>query len=233
MANQKQYTDTLQNICNIGFTANHLINFQLVRSIPTNTVQQGVSSKPEYFCFVVLAPGEGGGENRNYNFQNKLTIKFSLQELCGLSFVLKTWANCMGKACLPYTKFARSGGGTKSVSIWEPAPVQGKARVISVTFKENNGNGLSVSIPPDQAFALAECLEELFKRGLNLDFDRQVNSPRVVQTGGNTHSYNNNNNNGFGSAPAFAPAPTTAPIINNPFDVSQIGNEFENMLLNR
>jgi hypothetical protein len=232
MAFQKQYSDNLQNICSFAFTSNHLINFQLVRSIPNQNIQQN-SNKPEFFSFITIAPGEGTNENRTYNFQNKTTVKFSLQEICGMSFVLKSWANSGGKNALPYTKFARSGQGTKTVSIWEPQQQSSgnnqKSRMISITVKDNNNNnGLTVSLTPDQAFAVSESIYELFKKGLNMEFERQINSPKISQSRGNSNNTYNNlnqtNNSSFSQN-----------IDNNPFDnnndFQQVNDEFENMLL--
>jgi hypothetical protein len=236
----KQYNETLQNICNFAITANHLINFQLVRSIPNENIQNQSSAKPEYFGFLTLAPGEGNNENRTYNFQNKVTVKFSLQEYAGLSFVLKKWADGAGKAVFPYTKFAKSGQGSKSVSVWEPQQTaqqngQPKPRMVSITVKENS-NGSTISLTPDQAYATSESLAELFKKGINLEFERQINAPKVTQPRGNGNSYNNFNQNStpFQSAPpSFQPQ---GQVDNsNPFgpsnDFQSIGNDFENMLM--
>lgn len=228
----KQYNETLQNVCSFAVTANHLINFQLVRSIPNENVQNQSNAKPEYFGFLTLAPGEGANENRTYNFQNKVTVKFSLQEYMGLSFVLKKWAEGMGKAVFPYTKFAKSGNGSKSVSVWEPTPKQDgqpKPRMVSITIKENN-NGSTISLTPDQAFATAESLAELFKKGISLEFERQINAPKVTQPRGNGNSYSNFNQQ---SKPMSQP---TMVDNSNPFssssDFQSLGNDFENMLMN-
>jgi len=234
MAYQKQYKETLQNICSFSFPANHLVNFQLVRAIPNNTVTQNSTAKSEYFSFITIAPGEVANENRTYNFQNKITIKFSLQEIAGLSFVLKTCANGMGKVALPYTKFARSGQGSKTVSVWEPAPAQQtqdnirKARAINITIKENNTNGFTIAITPDQAFAISESLNELFKKGISLEFERQINTPKVTSNQENSNSYNTLKQN---STPLVRDNSIAGNIFDSNNDFSQIQNEFENMLL--
>lgn len=231
MAFQKQYTDSLQNICSFAFPANHLINFQLIRSTPNQSIQQS-SAKAEYFSFITIAPGEGSNESRTYNFQNKINVKFSLQEIAGLSFVLAQWADGRGNTALPYTKFARSAQGAKTVSLWEPQQTNNgdgrpKSRMISITVKENNnGNGLTISLTPDQAYSISVSLQELFKKGISLEFERQMNAPRQTPNQGNSNSYNNFNNNNSNS---------NSNNNNNPFnrgnDFQSIANEFEDMLL--
>jgi len=223
MAIQKQYTDNLQNICSFAFPANHLINFQLIRTVPNQSIQQS-SAKAEYFSFITIAPGEGANESRTYNFQNKINIKFSLQEIAGLSFVLGQWADGRGVTVLPYTKFARSAQGAKTVSLWEPqqnnnSDGRPKSRMISITVKENNnGNGLTISLTPDQAYSISVSLKELFKKGIDLEFTRQMNAPKQTPNQGNSKSYNNYNNNNN----------------SNPFnqgnDFQSIVDDFEDML---
>jgi len=222
MAFQKQYSDNLQNICSFAFPSNHLINFQLIRAVPNQSIQQS-SAKAEYFSFITIAPGEGSNENRTYNFQNKINVKFSLQEIAGLSFVLKQWADGRGPTVLPYAKFARSAQGTKSVSLWEPqqnnTDGRPKSRMISITIKENNnGNGLTISITPDQAYSISVSLKELFTKGINLEFERQMNAPKQVPVQGNSKSYNNLNNN------------TNSNPFNQSNDFQSITDEFEDML---
>jgi hypothetical protein len=227
----KQYTDTLENVCSFSFPSNHLVVFALVRATPQQNIQQQNNAKPEYFSFLTLAPGEGGADSRTYNFQNKLVVKFSLQEIAGLSFVLKSWANGLGKAVFPYVKFARSANGQKMVSVWEGQQQQGnqpKARTVQLSIKENNNNPVSISLTPDQAFAMAETLQAMFNKGIELEIHRQINSPKI-----------NNNNKPLSNGSSYTQknAETDTPTMGdgNPFDItpdfSGIGNEFENMMM--
>lgn len=229
----KQYTDTLENVCSFSFPSNHLVLFALVRATPQQNIQQQNNAKPEYFSFLTLAPGEGGADNRTYNFQNKLVVKFSLQEISGLSFVLKSWANGLGKAVFPYVKFARSANGQKMVSVWEgqqqaPQGNQPKPRTVQLSIKENNNNPVSISLTPDQAFAMAETLQAMFAKGIELEITRQINSPRVSNS-------NKPLTNGSSYTAQNTEANVTNSVEGNPFDTPDfagIGNEFENMMMN-
>ena len=242
MAQNKQYNETLENVCSFSHPANHLIVFQLIRAKPNEGAVEKTSAKSEYFSFVTIAPGEGDQNSRTYNFQNSINVKFSLQEICALAYVLKTVANGMGKLCLPYIKFAKSASGTKQVTVWEPpvAPVQQgsypKPRSINISIKENNNQAISIPLTPEQAFAISESLTILFQKGLNLDFDRQVNSPKTYNTNKTNNSYanlNQQNNNGFG--PQSTPVQQSLPM-NNPFgqssDTGSINDDFANILMN-
>jgi len=246
MAQNKQYTDTLENICSFAQPSNHLLTFQLMRAKPAESSIEKSSAKSEYFSFVTVAPGEGtDAQNRTYNFQNSICIKFSLQEIAGLSYVLRNTANGMGKICLPYIKFAKSSSNSKQVSVWEPPqqPVaQGqfqKPRTISISIKENNNQAISIGLTPDQAFAMAESLMLLFQKGMSLEFDRQVNSPKSFNSNKTNNSYANlnaQNNNGFpqnnsGFQPAQAPA--NAPFDQQTDPFGNIGDDFTNLLMNR
>jgi hypothetical protein len=241
MAQNKQYNETLENICSFSHPANHLIVFQLIRAKPNEGVQERTSAKSEYFSFVTIAPGEGDQNSRTYNFQNSINIKFSLQEICALAYVLKTVSNGMARLCLPYTKFAKSANGTKQVSVWEPPqqPVQQgqfpKPRAINISIKENNNQAISIPLTPEQAFAISESLTILFQKGINLDFDRQVNSPKTQNTNKTNNSYANlNNANGFGPGTNQAQAPS------NPFgqqsdilNAGGINEDFANILMSQ
>lgn len=259
MAQQKQYNETLENICSFSLPSNHLVVFQLIRAKPNEGVEK-TSAKSEYFSFVTIAPGEGDNNNRTYNFQNSINVKYSLQEIAGLAFVLKTVAQGMGKMCLPYTKFAKSGNGTKQISVWEPAPAQvqqgqyAKPRAINITLKENNNQGISIPLTPDQAFSISESLTILFQKGLNLDFDRQVNAPKTTKNNNSYGNMNNNNgqqsnNNGFqqqpfGSAPvqqnthqqnSFGSSPFGSPPqqqSGQDLNAGGINDDFANLLMN-
>jgi hypothetical protein len=258
MAQQpRQYNETLENICSFSQPANHLVVFQLMRSKANEGVERN-SAKPEYFAFVTIAPGEGDQANRTYNFQNSINVKYSLQEICALGYVLKMFANGMGKVCTPYVKFAKSNNGSKQVSVWEAAqqaPQQNsqggqgyaKARSINLSLRENNNQAISIPLTPEQAFAISESLNLLFVKGMNLEFERQINSPKTTnnkngsygnlnQQNGFGPAQNNNgfaqsspppqNNNGFGPPD---PAPFNDPFGNN--QTSGLLNDFTNILM--
>jgi len=112
-----QYQDDLTPICAVPFPSNHLLNISLVYRKPNNPNDR----KSRYFVFVTLAPGEQVGQyarDRSYNFENQITLKYSLNELGALAYTLKELGKG-NKNVIPYSKFSRSNNNVKSVSVSE------------------------------------------------------------------------------------------------------------------
>jgi hypothetical protein len=210
------FSDTITNLYSFPFTANSLITFDLVHMQPQQQNNQRVNTKPEHCAFVNFVPGEQqGGGGRTYNFKNKITLKYSLQELEGLYFVLKNNAETNGQAVTPYRKFANSQqGGQKSVSVWQSSQkkqVAGKdvmQRTIFIQAQAGQSK-VSLSMAPEQAYAVASSLHEMFLKGNTLEIERMIKAPRL-SSGNNNNNYqsqnqggnqsNNNNNGGFTAA---------------------------------
>jgi hypothetical protein len=183
MQNQ-QYNETLTPLWNISFAANHLLQVSLVQRVPAPNLNKP-DLKEKVFGFVTLAPGDGAGNSRTYNFQNKVTQKFQLREIESLSFVLRQLA-IGNQNVLPYTKFTRSQQGQKMLSVWVASKIQqmGQQQVnvktINVTI-DAGGAKSTLNMSPDQAYGFGSYLNELFKNGVSKEFDLQSQQPGYVK----------------------------------------------------
>lgn len=186
-------TDTIEKIANFSYPSNHLVNFQLMRDL-----EKSQTIKPEFFFFVGLTPGASGDNGaRTYNFQEGINLKYGVYEISGLSFALKQAAQGHAKA-INYVKFSKSATGSKSVSISEgpikEVPTKSGStsiRQIFLTFS-NGSNTKQLTLTLDQAYAIGDMLEVLFKKAADLEFSRTVNT---VSYTNNKQDYKNTFNN--------------------------------------
>jgi hypothetical protein len=196
------FSDTITNVYSFPFTANSLLTFDLVHITPQQQDNSRINTKPEHCAFVNFAPGETNGNGRTYNFKNKIALKYSLLELEGLSFVLRNNAESNGMATNPYRKFANSQqGGQKSVSVWQGSQqkkVGGKdvnARTIFIQASAGSSK-VSLSMTPDQAYAVSSSLHQMYLKGTELEINRMMKAPRLSNSPKNSNNnYQSNNNN--------------------------------------
>jgi hypothetical protein len=170
------FSDTINNIYSFSFAGSSLITFGLVHITPQQQ-KFDRNLKSEHHVFVTFAPGEGGGNSRTYNFQKKISIKFSLMEIESLSFVLKNNAETTGGATAGYVKFANSkDGGQKKLSMRQ----QGEADKRKIQMGAMAGsNNVSITMAPDQAYALSSSLHEMFLMGNKLEIERMMKAPKL------------------------------------------------------
>jgi hypothetical protein len=181
---QQQYNETLTPICFTSFASNHLLQISIVQRTPTINLNKP-DIKDKIFAFVTLAPGDGTGNNRTYNFQNKITQKFNLREIEGLSFILRQLA-IGNQSVLPYSKFTRSQQGQKMLSVWMSTKTQQlgqqqyNIRNINITI-DASGAKSTLTLTVDQAYSLGSVLNEMFRHGLEREFKLQEEQPSYVQ----------------------------------------------------
>ncbi len=168
---------SLEKIANFSFTANHLLNFQLMRDL-----EKTQTNRPEYFFFVSFIPGiQGVDGNRTYDFPNNISIKYIVYEIAALSFALKQYAQGNGKH-INYIKFSKSETGQKSVILEEiTKSTTGKNgeqyMQRQILFKVTvNGNTKAITLSIEQAYAIGETLDILFKKAANLEFNRTIHN---------------------------------------------------------
>jgi hypothetical protein len=213
--------NNIERVSSFSFPSNHLLSFQLVRDL-----ENVGSIKPEYFYFITLAPGanaEGNASGRTYEFNNAMTLKYAVQEMSGLAFALKQYAMGNGKH-LNYTKFAKSSTGQKVVSLAEQSKHQttknGEIIIRQVQFRVTvNNTTQSIAMTLDQTYALSEMVEILFKKGADLEFNRQINTTSYDNNGAGKSQGNNATSH---QKPAFNSGKTedTSP----PFDTDDNSN---------
>jgi len=165
---------------NIAQPMNHLLTIQLVNQPSAPSTK--TNFKPQYFYFLTLAPGAGNGSNRTYDFSNKINMKFSIAEVFGLAFTLQQVAGGNPRV-LPYSKFSKSGTGTKVVSIIENTKQtqHGTSRVITI-FVSCNSQKYSLNLAPAEAYALAKQLDLSATDATKFEFARLSSSPTVKRS---------------------------------------------------
>lgn len=212
--------DDLQPLISTTFASNHLFQISIVQRMPAPNLNKP-DLKDKIFGFVTLAPGEGDGQNRTYNFQNRITQKFQTREIEGLSIVLRQ-LGIGNNRILPYTKFTRSQQGQKMLSIWTVTKTQtiGQQQVnvvsINLTIQSNNTKH-TFSMTMEQAYSLGSVIHEIFKKAINKEFEIQLQQPKQTKPS-NVPTPNAN----FNPLPNNSISPVT-PQINNAV------NDFQDM----
>lgn len=203
----QQYNDQLVQVVNYGFPFNHLISVALMQRVPPPNLQKP-DLKEKFFFFVTLAPGVGDGQNRSYDFQNgRVAMKFSTREIAGLSEVLKN-VSLGNPYVLPYTKFTRSQGGSKSLSIWTSQKNQqmGQNSVVinQINVTISAGQKQTISLVSEQALGISRILDKMFEKAIEMEFKLQVEQPTAnMNTNQNTGGqFNAPNNNSFNNQSA-------------------------------
>jgi len=197
-----QQGSSLQNIYSKSFPANNLFEVSLVKD--TNPDLPFYKSK--YFMFVSLTPGgqtEQGG--RTFNRDGRITMKTDSEKVMALANSLRAFARGQGQLG-QFAIFVDSsksgfggGGGFKTCFVGEfsqKAQQEGQQdkKMVALSFKTGQSKPLGVFWPPSEAMAVADILDFLAKKGLELDFnDRQnsvgkISQPQPQQTSGNNYN---------------------------------------------
>jgi len=198
----------IENIANISFPANHLLNIQLVRIDNENDKYQ---NKPQFHIMFGFHPGyENDNGGRGYDFKNNaISMKLSLNDALAYAFTLKESASGNHSQVTPYTIFTKSQNTTKTINVYygkeeKKIKKNGEEKSISlpkvnthVAITGNRGN--SVSMPAQNAYAFGVQIEKLVQKGLELEMERQMGKVSFNQ-GGQARG-NSSNNNSKGDAP--------------------------------
>ena len=217
--------DVLNQIAGISVPANNLININLVHRQPQNNGKY-IDKKPKHFAFVSSIPGEtvsNGTTNRTYNFDASISLKFSLQELEALSFVLRKCGDGLQDYVLPYAKFSRNNNVSKSVSIWISKDKKTNSRIIMLSVSAGD-HKISTMFTPADAYAFGYRCHLLFKMGQRMEFKEQhqintMNTPNPSDTSIQNRSES--------TPPVDTPPPNRTPIVDE-----QTTQNFDNVLVN-
>jgi len=180
---QQNQQNQLETVQSLSYPGSNLLTFQLINEL-TPSIAGKTDLKPKHWYFLTLAPGAGNGaQNRTYNFQNKVTIKFSIVEILSLAFTLNCAAIGNIASVIGYNKFARSSE-TKSVSvaISEKQGKYGTQRVITL-FVNSSSNKYAFGMDCALASSIAKQLEWSAKHATDLELSRVASNKTV-------HNYN-------------------------------------------
>lgn len=166
----------------------------------------------QYFYFLSMVPGvklDGGG--RNYDTKNRVTIKQDVDKMLSIAYAIRDMANAM------VSKYGTNGVYT---IFSDPSKTNfggntGNKKIFNVGFHNDSKNpGVSIGLvygnikcsclfPIPVANAIADIIEFMCKKGLELEFDRSssfegtMNTDRRPNTYNRTNNNNNNNNNNY------------------------------------
>lgn len=168
---------SFEKIAWYSFPFNHLITIQLLK----NTNQNDNKLKPLHFFMFSLVPGVIKDDNeRTYSYSDIINIKYSIQEIEGLSFVLKQYA--LGNVNnINYVKFSSSNNVDKYVTLMvsdkktKIKDIDIVNRIINIKFSVSNNASKVVSLSCDNAYSIGEVLHQLFKIACKLEFNRNTN----------------------------------------------------------
>ena len=181
----QQQGSSLQNVYSRSFPANNLFEISLVK----DTNPDLPFYKAKYFLFVSLTPGgqtEQGG--RTFNKDGRITMKTDSEKVMSLANSLRAFARGQGQNLGQFAIFVDSnkagyggGGGFKSCFAGEftqKAQQEGQQdkKMIAMSFKSGQNKPIGVFWPPSEAMAVADILDFVAKKGLELDFDDRQNS---------------------------------------------------------
>jgi len=183
---KKQYNDSLTNVMQFSFPANHLIIFTLIQRTPNMASQQNKYQDyhEKYFFMMSFVPGiNKGAGSRGYDFQTgKYTQKFATREIGGLAEVLHQCAIGNDANVLPYAKFSRSASDTKQLVIWcntKQQTISGQNQYVrQILFQSSlNKNKSSITLAASDAFALSQVLRKMFDKAMELEMEGYVGQP--------------------------------------------------------
>ena len=180
-----QQQSSLQNIYSRSFPANNLFEVSLVK----DTNQDLPFYKPRYFMFVSLTPGgqtEQGG--RTFNRDGRITMKTDCEKALALANSIRAYARGQGATLGQFAIFVDSSkagfggnGGIKSCFAGEfnqKSQQQGQPekKMVALSFKSGQNKPIGLFWPPSEAMAIADVIEFIGRKGLELDFDDRQNS---------------------------------------------------------
>jgi len=162
----------LKTIQSLSYPGSNLLSFQLIQEMSASVPGKS-DLKPKHWYFLTLAPGVGkGAANRSYNFQNKVTIKFSIVEILSLSFALHSAAVGNIGAVVGYSKFAKSSEvKSVSVGISEKQSKYGTQRMITI-FVNSSSNKYAFGVDCALASSISKQLEWSAKMATELEVAR-------------------------------------------------------------
>lgn len=224
---------SLQNVFSQGFTGVNLFDISVVQ----DTDPDLPFYKNKFFVFLSMTPGVAGQNGgRTFNKDGKITIKTDFVKLMSIGHALRGLINGpgQGKTLGQFTifvdpsksEYGNSANGSKMIFCGEYIPKDKNSgvedfnkRQISISFKQGQGAIMGVSFSPTEALAVADVLEIMGRKGIDLEFSSRCASVGMVkqppQSNGNNTSYNNNR-----STP---PGPPSANDVANNFQGAMEG----------
>ena len=159
----RKYDDVTTTIASFGFTYNNLLSISLVRRIPYQD-----DHKERYFAFLTFVPGVGQGNQRSYDFKQRITQKIALKDMEMIAFTLEQTA--IGNFnVLPYKGYTNSGSGSKCFFVQRNEKGDGIALGIS------QSKSITFVLNWAQCHAIGTCMRKLYDKGMTLEIDYQMN----------------------------------------------------------
>jgi len=183
-------------------------------SFPSNNLLSvsALRVNDEYEKLIVIftfVPGEGDKSNRTYNFQRKITMKYTIRELPGISMVLTRAAEGYEKIVLPYTKFTQSNNVTKILNIFPGSIKNTKNGTESRAIIMNISSGdtkFAITLPPHDSYSLGTIIRSIYDHLIQLDIQNyEPKSYQVTKEDQSIpqmkHQFNNSQNDNSSEIP--------------------------------
>lgn len=173
-SSKRQYNEDLYKVAGFSFPNNNLLLVALMKRVGKATEK---NDKETYIAFVTTVLGVGNGNNRTYDFSQKVVQKFSLRELKALSFAIKQLAQ-NDTSILPYSKFTNSGDGSKSLYLTFHSRQQSNTNnqqdniILGASW---NKLKINLSFTKYDAYSVADSIDQLYELGMRLELKEQMN----------------------------------------------------------
>lgn len=193
--NQPQQSQ-LQNIFSKSFPANNLIEISLVK----DTNPELPFYKNKYFHFLSLTPGMKTDQGRRtFSKEGRITIKTEAEKLLALSHSMRAFARGQGQQFGQFAIFVDNSksnfgnAGIKTCFVSEYNQEQqggGTKRNIVLSFKTGQNKPVGNFWSPVEAMAVADVMEFIAKKCIELEFESRTNAPMgTTNTQNNTQNY--------------------------------------------
>lgn len=192
MKNMAQYNNS-ESVFQWSFPANHLITVTLNRELRMNETWPQ-SARSCYFFFFTIVAGVKTSENsfgKTYDFKQSYSMKFSPEEIIGLSNALK-YAATGNLVTLfgGWNKFANSNNNVKNISLFEiPPSEKNKIRGAGLSYNQQNPSAkLIYSLSASSCISMSEVLLKMAQRAIDYELDRME---KLVKNRTSTNEYVN------------------------------------------
>lgn len=190
-SSKRQYNEDLYKVAGFSFPNNNLLLVALMKRVVKATEK---NDKETYIAFVTTVLGVGNGNNRTYDFSQKVVQKFSLRELKSLSFAIKQLAQ-NNISILPYSKFTNSGDGSKTLYLNFHSRNESNTnngQDIIVIGASWNKLKINLNFSKYDAYGVADSIEQLYNLGMHLELTEQ-SKRNYSNSDFHNGSYNNSN----------------------------------------
>ena len=165
------------NVLQYSFSGSHLLEVALMFQ------RQQHAWKKHYFAFIKLLPGGKAGAGRTYIPDQHITMKLGMDKVMELSKAIRAFSNGFGPRFGPFSTFTdtskasqtneNTNAGQKSLTLFHPKVQGGQLDLQKIMLMMSLGERrFSFPMTPYYAGSMADIIEKIASRGVDLELDR-------------------------------------------------------------